>query len=252
MKLNTIIESIVKEYLNEEIRDTTQDIMLKYSEKDVMFHCTDNIIDSFDLKYVKGGVRANYGWGMYFASTPFKASDYGKYCYVVSKSNLNLLPLDTKISDEFIKKIEPDISGFKDVIKLINTNGKYENLYDYNIQKFSDLEFYKKKFLNILFSVKNNREYDEISSLISNIDELLTMKKNDNTNYLILDTLNKNLNKTFYDLIIYVFNNYSNEYDKKLSLFFKKIGYDGFNYRDNEYVIFNTDNLKILERIKIR
>jgi hypothetical protein len=252
MKLNTIIESIVKEYLNEEINNTTQDIVKRYSKKDVMYHCTNNIIDSFDLNYVKGGVRANYGWGIYFASTPFKASDYGDYCYVVSKSNLNLLELKSKISDEFIKKIEPSVSGFKDVLKLLNTDSKYENLDDYDIQNFSDLKKYKDKFENALFSVRNNRDYNEISGLISNIDELLSMEKNDNTNYLMLSTLNKNLNKTFYDLIIYVFNNYSNEYDKKLSLFFKEIGYDGFNYGDHEYVIFNTDNLKILELIKIR
>jgi hypothetical protein len=243
--------------LTEESESTTQSIATKYRNEDVMYHCSDDFRYSFNLEYIKGGSRGIHGWGIYFASTPFKASDYGDYMTIVDKSNLNLLSLRTKISDEFIKKLEINLNdddGFNDVIKILNTDIKYENLKDYDIQSFSDLIKYKSKFENALRSTRNNRDYDEINNIISNIEKLLLMRKEDKSSSFqsVLYNIKENINKTIDDLIIYVFNNYPSSYEKTVSLFFKKCGYDGFDYDDYEFIIFNTDNLKVVENIKIR
>ena len=82
------------------------------------------------------------------------------------------------------------------------------------------------------------------------LSDLKVDKDNDNSEFLSI--INKNIGNKINDLLIYIFNNKPQIYEKKLSLFFGRCGYDGFNYEDYEYIIFKTKNLKILDHIQIR
>jgi hypothetical protein len=211
----------------------------------------------FDLKYVKGEHRGTHGWGIYFASTVFKASDYGDYLTIVDKSNLKLLSLNEIIDNEFIEKIENnlDYNEFSGVRNIININNKFENLREFNINTLSNLKSLKYRFEEQLYTVRNNIEYNEINNIISSINELYNEIEKvivNNNNNELLSIMKKNIGNKINDILIYIFNNKSQIYEKKLSLFFRECGYDGFNYDDYEYVIFNPDKLKILDHHKIR
>ena len=83
------------------------------------------------------------------------------------------------------------------------------------------------------------------------IDELLKKHPIDSKdkNEQIISVLKKHIDKPFYDILIYVFNQ-NIITDKDFSLFMKELGYDGFNYEDYEYVIFNPEKLKIVAHIE--
>ena len=255
MELRKFIATTIREYLNEQaVQYTTQSISNKYSNKNVMYHCSDDFRYEFKLEYIKGAHRGIHGWGIYFASTAFKASDYGDYMTIVDKSNLNLLPLDYKITDEFIQEIEVNLGygEFENIRNEIDTNNKYVSLREYSIYSISDLKSLIYKLEDALYKVRNNKEYDEINNNISNIKNLLLIEKPNTINKEIFYELKKNKGRDINDLLIYYFNHKPLSYEKYVSLFFNKCGYDGFNYEDYEYIIFNTNNLRIIEHVKIR
>lgn len=244
----------LRKYLNEMVSDITQGIADKYSKKNAIYHCGDDFRIKFDTDFIKGGSRGIHGWGIYFAATPFKASDYGDYMTIVDKSNLKLLSLDDRITDEFISDIEMRLryDEFAEIRDEIRTNVKYENLRDLDIRDVNGLKGLRDELDRQLIHVKNNREYNEINDILSNINDILDKEKKDNKPQFFLYDLKKNKGESIDNLIMYTFNNRPLGFEKELSLQFKKCGYDGFNYQDYEYVIFNTDNIRILEHIKIR
>jgi len=248
MKLNLVIKNIVAMYLNE---NTPQNVADKYSKKNVMYHCSDNFRYEFKLGHIKGGYRGIHGWGIYFASTAFKASDYGDYMTIVDKSNLKLLPLDNKITDAFIQEIEDDLY-FGDIRKEININQDYKIFKDFNVYNVSDLEILYTKLSNQLSIVRNNIDYNEIKGIMTKIKELYLLVNPNKENKEIFYELKKHNGKTINDLIIHIFNQKPKKYEKYISLFFSECGYDGFDYDKYEFVIFKTDNLKIVDHIKIR
>jgi len=250
--MKNIIKNSLRRYLNEMVSNITQDIARKYSKQDIMYHCGDDFRYKFHTDYIKGGSRGIHGWGIYFASTPFKASDYGAYMTIVDKSNLKLLSLDEKISSDFIRSIELKLKYTSEIRNEINTNPKYENLRDYDINDLDDLKFLVNKLEDVLMRVKNNAEYKEIQDVLSNVKEILGNQKGGDKNTEILYDLKKNTDKSINDFLIFAFNYKTAEYEKDMSLFFKKCGYDGFDYQDYEYIIFNTDNIKVVEHIKIK
>lgn len=172
--------------INEEIKNL--------EHNDVMYHGSDSKISRFDLKYVSGDIfRSNYGWGIYFAGTKYKASEYGNEITVVSKSNLNLLDtLRLKITNEFLDDIEKILHNKKNDLPIIT---------------FETYQYY----INLL------REKE---------------------------------GKNFNDGRLHVLHAFKYDHDKPYSMFWKMVGYDGFNYGDYEYVIFNPDKLEIIGNIK--
>lgn len=246
-----------KQSLNENVNNILKNVSEKYSNKNVMYHCSDDFRYKFDLSYVKGEHRGIHGWGIYFASTVFKASNYGDYLTIVDKSNLKLLSFNETINDDFIQNIKNNLdhNNFNSFRDLINTNNKFENLRDFDFDKLDDLKDVKYRLESRLINVRNNKEYNEITSIINNIDELLNETQKvigNNDNDELLGIVKKNIGGKINDLLIYIFNNKPQIYEKKLSLFFAECGYDGFNYDDYEYIIFKTNNLKILNHVRIR
>jgi hypothetical protein len=226
----------------------------KYPSNKFMYHCSDDFRLEFNTDNIKGGARGNYGWGIYFASTPYKALDYGNFMTIVDKSNLNLLSLRDKIPEGFVESVESIKSFYKTykaIIKDIMENNKYNELKEYNFGSYKGIL----RLLNILnkelSEAKNNRDYDYYYNHISMIDELLKKHPIDSKdkNEQIISVFRKHIDKTFYDILIYIF--WQNIItDKDFSLFMKELGYDGFNYEDYEYVIFNPEKLKIVAHIE--
>ena len=72
----------------------------------IVYHGGDKKITKLDPQFIKGGVRANLGWGVYFTSNSYKASTYGKEVTYLDISDLNILDLNEKIDGEFLAKIK--------------------------------------------------------------------------------------------------------------------------------------------------
>jgi hypothetical protein len=88
--------------------DVNEDGMLELSvnKKEILYHGSNVKITKFDGSYIKGGLRANYGWGVYFTSSPYKAKEYGAETTSLDISNLNVLDLTSKVDESFVSKIK--------------------------------------------------------------------------------------------------------------------------------------------------
>lgn len=76
------------------------------SQNGVLFHGGNQDIAKLDPSKIKGGMRAVYGWGVYFAGTIGKASDYGDMITFLNSNKLNLLKITGKITDGLLKELE--------------------------------------------------------------------------------------------------------------------------------------------------
>jgi hypothetical protein len=172
------------------IIDIIKEEISELNNRDVMYHGSDEKINHFDLEHVSDDVfRSNYGWGIYFAGTEYKAREYGNHITVVNKNNLNLLETSyVKITEEFLNDIENQLDGIKRSLSLI----AYET-YKY-----------------------------------------------------IINLLRKQVGNNFNDGRVFVLNQFKYDIDKGYSMFWKTLGFDGFNYGDYQYVMFNPDKLEII------
>ena len=117
----------MKQLLKKKLREflLNEDNLSKYLSDKFMYHCSDDFRLEFNTDNIKGGARGNYGWGIYFASTPYKALGYGNFMTIVDKSNLNLLSLRDKITEWFVESIKSFHKTYKAIIKDIMENNKY-------------------------------------------------------------------------------------------------------------------------------
>ena len=76
------------------------------SRNGILFHAGTSAIQKLDPSKIKGGVRANYGWGVYFASTIFKASEYGDMITFLDSKQLNFLNISSKVTEKLISELE--------------------------------------------------------------------------------------------------------------------------------------------------
>jgi hypothetical protein len=255
---NKLIKHTLKERLNINESDKRQEISTKYSNEPVMYHCGSNFVNKFSLSYIKGGSRANHGWGVYFAHTVFKASDYGKYLTIVDRSNLKLLSFDQIISDDFInlllKKQKKDRNNYSnDLDRVLKSDSKYRFIRDYFVEDMKSLEELYSKLEDKKYETKNIKKREKMDIMLNSLLEVISKVRNKyiSNHEVIMSYLDRNRNKTIGELHLDILNNGFSYDDRELSLFFKKNGYDGFNYRDYEYVIFNPNKLIIIEQIII-
>jgi hypothetical protein len=148
----------------------------------IVYHGGDKKITKLDPQFIKGGVRANLGWGVYFTSNSYKASTYGKEVTYLDISDLNILDLNEKIDGEFLAKIKELATETKEINIMLGS------LYDY-----------------------------------------------------VHDTLKDNMGKTIWDGWRIFSNKIKWDTDKTWSEMLIKLGYDGMQQGDYEYVIFNFD-----------
>jgi 8-oxo-dGTP pyrophosphatase MutT (NUDIX family) len=153
-------------------------------DDNIVYHGGDKKITKLDPQFIKGGVRANLGWGVYFTSSLYKATTYGKELTYLDISNLNILDLNEKINEELLVKI-----------KELATETK------------------KNSLLTMLGAL-----YDYIH-----------------------DTFKDNMGKTIWDGWRIFSNKIKWDTDKTWSEMLAKLGYDGMQQGNYEYVIFNFD-----------
>jgi len=97
------------------------------ADKKIVYHGGDEKITKMSSEFIKGGVRANLGYGVYFASTIYKAKTYGKEITLLDIAHLNFLDLNKKIDESFISQIkslkeEETNSIFDTHIMIANAN----------------------------------------------------------------------------------------------------------------------------------
>ncbi len=75
------------------------------SENGVVFHGGTKAIDKLDPSKIKGGFRAIYGWGVYFAGTIYKASDYGDMITFLNSKALKFLKVNNDVTSGLISEL---------------------------------------------------------------------------------------------------------------------------------------------------
>lgn len=86
--------------------DYTDEQYSEMSRNGILFHAGSSAIEKLDPSKIKGGARARYGWGVYFASTIFKASEYGSMITFLDSKQLNFLDISSRVTDELISELE--------------------------------------------------------------------------------------------------------------------------------------------------
>lgn len=93
------------------------------SRNGILFHAGSESIADFNPDKIKGGARAKYGWGVYFAKSINKASEYGDMITFLDSKRMNLIPVDQPATSEIlsrlngIKENNPIYDLFLNVIK---------------------------------------------------------------------------------------------------------------------------------------
>ena len=84
-----------------------------------LYHASDSCVETFDLDKVKGGVRAIYGYGIYFTSIIHKAKDYGDHVTVIDGTNLNFIDVKhNEVTEALIQQLDSDRYSF--FVKQLN------------------------------------------------------------------------------------------------------------------------------------
>ena len=174
--------------------------------KGYLIHCTDAVFDSFDQSFIKGGFRAKEGYGFYFTSMPYKAITYGSIFKVIKKADFHFL----RSSDEI------DTSMFSN-----------QDLQD----RLTHLNY-------ALDNVRNNREFDYLTSEIESIKKLLN-NYDEELYFYIMDAIHNGA-KTYGNLE-YLIRHPQNNIPKLISVYLSN-GYDGYE-TDGIYTVFNFDKL---------
>lgn len=180
-------------------------------------------IKNVDTNMFKGGLRAVYGWGMYFTDAEYKFKEFGGDTY----NNITTTP---KNIYQFMN-YNPNMILNDDItnkLKYLYYNTKYDKINDY-IYKLNDKLNY----------TKNNKDYQDINNEIELLKNKLEYYKNNNT--IRKDIIKQILNQDKFNIHQLNFINGNNGY-KDLSDIFLDCGYDGFN-NGTEYNIFNIDKL---------
>ena len=76
------------------------------SRNGVIFHAGKEDILILDPSKIKGGFRAVYGWGVYFAGTINKASDYGNMITFLNSKALNFIRITDPVTEDLISKLD--------------------------------------------------------------------------------------------------------------------------------------------------
>lgn len=171
-----------------------------------LVHCTNAIFDSFDEKYIQGGMRAKEGYGFYFTDMPYKAIEYGDIFKLIKKDNFNWLNSSEKI--------------------------------DLNLFYNENLQIEIAKLEQQLDNVHNNREWDYINTQIYKYNEMI--QSFDDVLYSYIKQAIKDGAKTYGNLE-YLIRNPHLTLLRLINTYIKN-GFDGY-YTDGIYTVFNIEKL---------
>ena len=216
MKRIIISESQLKKIIQEitlgQQYDTNYNVIVKYIKNGYLVHGSTKIYDKFDQSKIKGGTRGEFGYGMYFTDTPYKALEYGNEIYLTKQNLYNFLDLaQTPFNPfEYIDNIKAQIINYEDKLNYVRSNREY----DYYTNLIDELNM----------KINNYNSYE--SKIIEKFSEAIAISSN----------------RTMEHIFKYVRNNVPSSYDKYISSSLLKLGYDGVKC-ENQYVIFNFDLL---------
>lgn len=178
-------------------------------KKGYLIHCTDNEFEKFEPSKIAGWPRAKEGYGFYFSDMPYKPLEYGNIMKVVKKDEFNFLDSSSPIDYNTLFGVETKLNCLNDM----------------------------------LYNVRNNREYDEIQSQIDEIEEMLYNIGGRALFSQIEQTIRQYDVKTYGQLEYYM--NNPQKWVPRLVQLYIHIGYDGYE-TDGIYTIFNFNKLNSL------
>ena len=184
-------------------------LAVKLIQKGYLIHCTDEVFDNFDSKYIKGGMRAKEGYGFYFSDMPYKSIDYGEIMKLIRKSDFN----------------------FIDSSKEIDTSLFYNEDIDVQIAQYEERLDY----------CRNVRDYDYISNVIDKLKNEKEKYDSDLT-YYVKQAIRDGA-KTYGNLE-YLIRNPQTTIPKLIKSYINN-GIDGY-YTDGIYTVFNVSKLNEL------
>lgn len=187
-----------------------------------LVHGTNLDFEYFDSSKIKGGTRANYGYGAYFTNAAYKCEEYGTNFIFLDARNFNFLNLSQKVADndifgnlnQQIEYVRQKIAYHEEMLY----NSRNEREYRYAEKELKD---YKNQLKEILPDSKTEVFIEQYNSIL---------RKNPDIDY---RGMTKKLDNIFTNALGVDF----------VSNMFLKMGYDGYKI-DFEYIIFNFDKLK--------
>lgn len=187
-----------------------------------LVHGTNADFEYFDSSKIKGGSRANYGYGAYFTNAAYKCEEYGTNFIFLNARNFKFLDLSQSVKDnnvfgnlnQQIEYVRQKIAYYEEM--LYNTRNSREYMY---CEK--ELKEYKNQLKEILPDSKTEIFIEQYNSIL---------RKNPDIDY---RGMTKKLDNIFTNALGVDF----------VSNMFLKMGYDGYTI-DFEYIIFNFDKLK--------
>ena len=184
----------------------------------IVVHGDDKDLDFFDSSKIRGGARARYGWGAYFADAAYKCEEYGNNFTFLDIRSFNIIDLYEKAS-----------SG------KVYFAGKLREYDEIN----RDLATARERLDN----VRNIREYDYYDDMVNELKDKLDLLFSDDSEYTMYRLLDEKLKKEpdirYGELNKWLANNFSSMIgDWMVSNLYRDAGIDGFKC-DNEYCLFN-------------
>ena len=186
----------------------------KLLDSGYLIHGTMHDFTSFDSAFITGGFRAKEGYGFYFSDEAYKPLEYGQNINkfkIIKKNDFNFLELTDKVD-----------------INLFSCEDKYITL--------SRLE-------DELYTVRNNRDYEEINNEINQLKHYLDTNFNGDLFNEIKRILREKPECNYGQLQFYIPN--PQKYIPIICQILARNGVDGFHY-DNVYTVFNFDKLNKL------
>lgn len=215
--MNDRLSQYIKRLVVEKLEEYTTQGWSSYDEitslitKGYLIHGTTEKFSKFDQSKIKGGTRAEYGYGMYFTDATYKALEYGNEILYTKKDIYNFLDLQQS----------PSMDIFYNIIAIENSIYIYDQMMD---------------------NARNEKEYNYYKS---EIDKLKKKLKFNDYEQIVYSDFKKNINgglRSMEQVFKTVRNNLPSHFDKHISSFIVKCGYDGVNC-GNQYVVYNFEKL---------
>jgi len=163
--------------------DYTDEQYSEMSRNGILFHAGSSAIEKLDPSKIKGGARARYGWGVYFASTIFKASEYGSMITFLDSKQLNFLDISSRVTDELISELEKVkdkdvyydlfISKMKGMIG-VNINDARNRMSDFIRWDYDEL--WSKMFMDAGYDGFNQVDYEYVVFNMEKADQAIVQE----------------------------------------------------------------------------
>lgn len=219
-----INEHAIRRIIKEELEYAEKYAIIAKLQKDgYLVSCNDSGKPFFDPSKIKGGNRAEIGYGMYFSDEPYKPISYGETILYTPKNIYRFLDLD-------------DSTNASDINTVLHG--------------IDDDKAYLSRLKDQLGNVRTNREYEAISIEIEELESKIEEnERRINGEILVLLKYEMRRNRTMEKAFKEVLNTFPGQ-GQKISDTILSLGYDGTKL-GNQYCIFNyeklNNNLKMYE-----